>query len=93
MVTSACWLLGGRNTVVEQFPPVRWACRWTATTWASPCSRLRIRVGQRGAMEASGRVSVGSLLLAVNGDDFATHDLGFQEVGQVLRDTLVRDVG
>ncbi|KAG6621967.1 Peptidase C19, ubiquitin-specific peptidase, DUSP domain [Phytophthora cinnamomi] len=37
--------------------------------------------GQRGAAGASGRVSLGSLLLAMNEYDFATQDLGFQEVG------------
>ncbi|KAG6623573.1 uncharacterized protein IUM83_02072 [Phytophthora cinnamomi] len=63
-------------------------CCWTATISFFPCSRAS---RQHGAMEASGRVSVDSLLLAVNEHDFATQDLGFQEVGQVLRDTLFRD--
>lgn len=43
--------------------------------------------GGRGAIEASGAVPVGSVLVAVNECDFLTNRTSLAEIGQVLRDT------
>ncbi|KAG6584584.1 uncharacterized protein IUM83_07817 [Phytophthora cinnamomi] len=94
MATSARWLLGGRrHAVVEvQVPAGPLGVLLDGDDLDRPVLEgfapvSPSRPGQRGAVETSGRVPVGSLLLAVNEYDFAAEDLGFQEVGQVLRET------
>ncbi|KAG6612263.1 Peptidase C19, ubiquitin-specific peptidase, DUSP domain, partial [Phytophthora cinnamomi] len=94
MATSARWLLGGRrHAVVEvQVPAGPLGVLLDGDDLDRPVLEAFApvspsRPGQRGAVETSGRVPVGSLLLAVNEYDFAAEDLGFQEVGQVLRET------
>ncbi|KAE9014619.1 hypothetical protein PR003_g14418 [Phytophthora rubi] len=94
MATSARWLLGERRhaVVAVEVPAGPLGILLDGDDLDRPVLEgfapvSPSRPQQRGAVEFSGRVPVGSLLLAVNERDFALEDLGFQQVGQVLRET------
>ncbi|ETP55387.1 hypothetical protein F442_00053 [Phytophthora nicotianae P10297] len=93
MATSARWLLGGiRHVVVEvEVPPGPLGIMLEGDDLDRPVLEGFAQVSpsdpQRGAVELSGRVPVGSVLVAVDEHDFMKSDLSFQEVGDVLRET------
>ncbi|KAF1795941.1 hypothetical protein PC129_g20901 [Phytophthora cactorum] len=94
MATSARWLLSGsRHAVVDvEVPPGALGIMLDCDDLDRPVLEGFAQVSpsepqQRGAVELSGRVPVGSVLVGVNEHDFMKMDLSFQEVGDVLRET------
>ncbi|KAF4141966.1 hypothetical protein GN958_ATG08855 [Phytophthora infestans] len=94
MAASARWLLGGsRHAVVEvEVPPGPLGIMLDSDDLDRPVLEgfaqvLPSNPQQRGAVELSGRVPVGSVLVGINEHDFTKSDLSFEEVGEVLRDT------
>jgi hypothetical protein len=91
---SARWLLGGgHHAVVEVLvPPGPLGILLDGDELDRPVLEGFAQVSpsdpqQRGAVETSGRVAIGSLLVGVNEYDFIEEDLGFDDVGDVLRET------
>ncbi|KAL4128992.1 Short-chain dehydrogenase/reductase 3 [Phytophthora ramorum] len=94
MASNARWLFGdgGHEVVQVQVPPGSLGILLDGDDLDRPMLEGFAQVSptdatQRGAVESSGRVPVGSLLVAVNEYNFMEEDLGFHEVGDVLRDT------
>ncbi|KAL3662216.1 hypothetical protein V7S43_012547 [Phytophthora oleae] len=93
-MASARWLLGGRgHSVVEvEVPPGPLGIMLDGDDLDRPVLEGFAQISpndpqQRGAVELSGRVVKGSLLVGVDDNNFMESDLSFEEVGAVLQKT------